>query len=64
MIAEYVEAFNRCYPHHHVKVKPVRKHRDPEVQYRVFINGDGGEHTLTADDIKSATRMFNRGRKH
>lgn len=61
MIAEYKEAFGRCYPHHHIEVKP-KKVRD-EVRFRVIINGEAGDLLLSADDLKGATRLFNQGRK-
>lgn len=60
MIHAYIEGFKRHYPHHEVKVKPVRDKRYPEPRYRVFINGEGGDITLSADDMRFATRMFNR----
>ena len=62
MIAEYKEAFVRCYPHHHVEVKP-KKVRD-EIRYRVIVNGEAGDLLLSSDDLKHATKLFNRGRKH
>lgn len=61
MIDDYKAAFNRCYPHHHVAVKP-KKVRG-EIRYRVIINGEAGDLLLSADDMKGATRLFNRGRK-
>lgn len=61
MIPEYKEAFSRCYPHHHIEVKP-KKVRD-ELRFRVIINGEAGDLLLSAEDMKGATRLFNQGRK-
>ena len=63
MIEAYKEAFSRNYPHHDVKVRPRRgrKHGD-EIKYAVIINGDSGDMLLSADDLRSSTRDFNRGK--
>jgi hypothetical protein len=53
-------AFKANYPMHDVKIKP-RKVRG-EIRYAVAINGDSGDLLLSEQDIRSATRMFNRGK--
>jgi hypothetical protein len=61
MIEEYLAAFAKHYPHHSVKVKPVRgKRHGDETRFAVYINGERGDITLSQDDIRSAIRMFNR----
>lgn len=59
-IQTYIEAFNSCYPHVHVRVKPKRVRE--ELRYIVFINEEGGDITLSESDIRSATRMFMAGK--
>jgi len=63
LIQAYMEGFLRNYPHHDVKVRPMRgrKHGD-EPRYSVIINGDRGDISLSEDDLRSATRAFNRGK--
>lgn len=63
MLQQYIEAFNRCYPHKTVDVVPVRskKHGEPP-KYAAIINNNRGDILLSEDDIRSATRMFNRGK--
>jgi hypothetical protein len=59
MIAEYMEGFQRCYPGKTVELRPVKVRR--EIRYRVIINGEGGDRLLSADEVKSSTRDFNKG---
>lgn len=61
MYDAYIQAFHRCYPHKSVSIAPKRQ-RNGEVMHRVIIDGEGGDILLTADDLKFATRMFNRGK--
>lgn len=61
MIAEYIAAFHRCYPHKACEVRPVRKRG--EVRFRVLIDNDGGEFTYSDEDLREATRMFLRGKR-
>jgi hypothetical protein len=63
MIAEYIEAFQRCYPGRSVELKPKRDNRTREIRWRVIIDKDGGDRLLSDDEVKQATRDFNRGRK-
>jgi hypothetical protein len=59
VIPEYIEAFNRCYPQKKCEIKPKRVRG--QVEFRVIIDGDDGGVTLSNDDLREATRMFNRG---
>lgn len=61
MIGEYVAAFNRCYPQKKIEVKGFRKRG--ELRFKVLIDGDAGSDTYTEDQLRSATRDFNRGRR-
>lgn len=61
MIQEYIEAFGRHYPQKRCEIKPKRIRG--ELRYRVFIDGDAGDITLSEADMREATRMFNRGIK-
>lgn len=63
MIAEYKAAFNRCYPDKTVDLKP-KKMRNGEIRFRVIVDKDPGDMLLTQDDLKYATQLFERGRKH
>jgi hypothetical protein len=61
MIAEYIEGFQRCYPGKQVELKP-KKTREGDIRFRVLINREPGDILLSEGDVKSATRLFNRGR--
>jgi hypothetical protein len=63
MIAEYIEAFQRCYPGRSVELKPKLDNRTREMRWRVIIDKDPGDILLTEAEVKSATRDFNRGMK-
>lgn len=59
LMQEYVAAFNRCYPHKMVELKPTKIRG--EVRFRVVIDQDAGDLTLSENDLRDAVRMFNRG---
>jgi hypothetical protein len=59
-IDAYKEAFSRNYPHHTCKVTPRRVRG--ELRYAIIINGDKGDLLLSEEDVRSATRDFNRGK--
>lgn len=61
MIAQYIEAFQRCYPQKRVEVKEVRV-APGDYRYKVIIDGEAGEARLTLEDMKYATQLFNRGK--
>jgi hypothetical protein len=63
MIAEYIAAFNRCYPHKTVEIKPIqgKKPNDP-LKYSVIIDQQRGDILLSEDDLRYATRLFNAGK--
>jgi hypothetical protein len=60
IIAQYLEAFGQHYPAMQVQVKPKRVRGD--LKFAVLINGDAGDLLLSEDDLRSAIRMFNRGK--
>lgn len=64
MIAAYINAFQRCYPHHHVQVKPVNKkiNGQPKLLFRVIVNNDPGGRLFEGRELVDATKLFNRGR--
>lgn len=64
MIDSYINAFQRCYPHHHVQVKPVNKKIDgkPTILFRVIVNNDPGDRLFEGRELVDATKLFNRGR--
>lgn len=59
--AEYIAAFQRCYPHKSIILIP-RKVGPGEWRTRVVIDREAGDLMLTDDDLRDATKMFNRGR--
>ena len=58
-IQEYLEQFQRHYPHTHVEVrsKTVRG----ELRFLVSINGSDDGTLLSESDMRFATSMFKRG---
>lgn len=62
MIAQYIEAFRRCYPQKQISVKETRV-APGDYRYKVIIDGEAGEARLTLEDMQYATQLFNAGRK-
>lgn len=60
MIQAYIDAASRCYPQKKWDVRPAYNKQGRQVGYRVGINGDYGDRILSEDDLRSATRDFNR----
>jgi hypothetical protein len=61
LISEYKQAFSRCYPHLHVAVR-LKRVGPGDFKHRVIIQGDPGDILLTDEDLRSAIRLFMRGR--
>ena len=59
-IAKYVEAFGRAYPQKKCEVKFSHK-RMGEEHFKVFVDGDAGDITLTNSDLREATAQFLKG---
>jgi len=60
-ISMYLEAAKRAYPQKQWEVKYSHK-RMGEPHYHVLINHEQGPETLTLNDLREATRQFNKGR--
>lgn len=56
-IADYEAAFLVAYPQKTVQVKKAPARGDV-AQYHVIIDGDKGDRTLTAAELKEATKAF------
>ena len=55
--SKYAEAFRKAYPQKNVVVHPIRN-AGGEYEFKVWINGDGGDRRLTWDGLKDATAAF------
>lgn len=58
LVQEYTDAFTKHYPQSKLEVKPVRV-RGGGMGFRIGINGDFGDLTLTEADMRDAIRKFN-----
>lgn len=54
---KYVEAFRKAYPQKTVRVYPARN-AGGEYEFKVTINGDGGDRRLSWGELKDATAAF------
>lgn len=64
VVAHYIDAFQGCYPHKTIEVKPkrVRTGNAVEIKFAVLIDNDAGSILLSEGDLRSATRLFKRGK--
>ena len=53
----YAEAFRKAYPQKTVVVTPQRNTAG-DYEFKVWINGDGGDRRLTWDELKEAIAAF------
>lgn len=60
LIEAYIHAFNGCYPQKKCVVKPKRVRG--EILFRVVIDEESSDRLLNEQDMREATRLFNRGK--
>ena len=58
-IEAYIAGFSKHYPEKEIKIRGKRQ-ADGSRKYMVVINGDTGGLLMSENDIREATRMFNR----
>lgn len=63
-VQAYVEAFQRCYPQTSMHVRNRWDRTNGTMTHYVVINGDRGEFALNEEQMRSATRDFNRGKEY
>lgn len=58
IIAEYISAFQSCYPQKKIEVIPCFSRPGESTRYSVWIDGDKGNRTLTLEELKTAAADF------